>query len=140
MPRGLSESKTTEIRNAIDQITADKDRIPGCVVVVVGQDGIPIFQHASGTRGHGTKEPMTFDTIFWIASCTKIISSIAVMQMVEQGKFALDDADQVEEICPELKTKQILKDVNDYGRPEFVDKKNRITLRMLLAHTGKQPP
>lgn len=81
---------------------------------------------------------MTLDTIFYFASCTKLISVIATLQLVEQGKLALDDADQVEEICPELKTIRILEKVDESGKGSFVDKKNRITLRMLLTHTGKE--
>lgn len=58
------------------------------------------------------------------------------MQLVEQGKLALDDADLVEKLCPELKDVKILKGFDDVGKPILVEKKNRITLRMLLSHTG----
>lgn len=58
------------------------------------------------------------------------------MQLVEQGKLALDDADLVERYCPELKTVRILKGCDENGKAETVAKKNRITLRMLLSHTG----
>jgi beta-lactamase class A len=43
---------------------------------------------------------MTADTVFWIASCTKMIVGIACMQLVEQGKLALDDVELVEKIAP----------------------------------------
>lgn len=65
-----------------------------------------------------------------------MIGGIAAMQLVEQGKLALDDADLVERYCPELKTVRILKGFDENGRAETVAKKNRITLRMLLSHTG----
>ena len=51
---------------------------------------------------------MTLDTIFWIASCTKLITSIAFMQIVEQGKLALNDAKLVEKIVPELKDVKVI--------------------------------
>ncbi len=136
MAKVLSDSAAANIRKTIDDVTADKAGIPGCVAVVVGKDGKTIFSHASGHRGSETEEPMTLDTVFWIASCTKMIGGIAVMQLVEQGKLSLDDADLVEKICPELKDMKILKDVDAKGKPTFVDKKNRITLKMLLTHTG----
>lgn len=138
MTKILTKGFAAAIRKRIDQLTADENKIPGCVVVVVGEDGQPIFQHASGTRGIGTKEPVTLDSIFWVASCTKLVTSIAAMQLVENGTLVLDDADQVEELCPELKSVRILKSVNDLDEPEFVDKKTRITLRMLLTHTGNE--
>lgn len=140
MSKTLSESAAAAIRSAIDKATAEENQIPGFVTVVVGKDGKRIFSHASGTRGMGMTEPMTLDTIFYFASCTKLISLIATLQLVEQGKLALDDADQVEEICPELKTIRILEKVDESGKGYFVDKKNRITLRMLLTHTGNTNP
>lgn len=137
MANGLTDAYAASIRNRIDQLTAEENKIPGCVCVVVGKDGKPLFQHASGTRGIGTKEVMSLDSIFWIASCTKVVTGIAAMQLVENGTLALDDADQVERICPELISIRILKGVDDLGKPELVDKKTRITLRMLLTHTGR---
>ncbi|KAI4129688.1 MAG: hypothetical protein LQ347_003670 [Umbilicaria vellea] len=137
MAHSLSESAANGIRQTMDGVTADKKKIPGCVAVVVGKDGKTLFSHASGTRGADTKEPMSLDTIFWIASCTKMICGIACMQLWEEGKITdLDDADLVEKVCPELKSVKILKGVDPSGKPEFVEKKNRITLRQLLTHTG----
>ena len=59
------------------------------------------------------------------------------MQLVEQGVLRLDDADQVDDLCPEIKDVKILKGFEKDGKPILVEKKNRITLRMLLSHTGK---
>ena len=132
----LSQSAMVEIQRMMDTTTADPNKIPGCVAVVVDRDGKTLFQGASGKRGVDSKEPMTLDTVFWIASFTKTIGGIAAMQLAEQGKLALDDADFVEKLCPELKTVRILKGFDEHGKPELVDKKNRITLRMLLNNTG----
>ena len=138
MVKTLSEVASVSIREAIDKATADKNKIPGLVAIVVGKDGELMFSHASGTRGKETQEPMTLDSTFWMASCTKMIGGIAVMQLCEQGKLALDDPDLVESIAPELKSVRILKNVDQNGKAEYVEKKNRITLRMLLTHTGKR--
>ena len=137
MAVSLSESAIASIAKSIDDVTSDPHKIPGAVLIVVGKDGKPIFAHASGKRGIDTEEPMTLDTTFWIASCTKMIGAIAAMQLVEQGKLALDDADMVEKMLPELRDVKILKSISADGKPELVEKKNRITLRMLLTHTGK---
>lgn len=137
MTKRLTEAYANSIREAIDKFTAKENKIPGCVCIVVGRDSTPIFQHASGTRGVGTGEAMSLDSVFWIASCTKLVAGIAVMQLVENGTLALDDADQVEELCPELKSIRILTSVDDTGKAHFVDKQSRITLRMLLSHTGR---
>ncbi|MCJ1250876.1 hypothetical protein MMC30_008104 [Trapelia coarctata] len=65
-----------------------------------------------------------------------MIGAIAAMQLVEQGKLRLDDGDQIESICPELKNIKILKSVDANGNAEFTEKKTKITLRMLLTHTA----
>lgn len=135
----LSEKAAANIRQAIDDATSEPKGIPGCVAIAVGKDGKAIFSHASGKLGCSTAAPMTLDTIFWIASCTKLIGGIAAMQLVEQGKLHLDDPDAIERICPELRDAEILKEVDPEGHPIFVKKKNRITLRMLLTHTGELP-
>ena len=134
----LSSTAVDGIRQIMDETTSDANKIPGCVAVVVDKSGKTIFSHASGKRGADTNDPMTLDTVFWIASCTKMIAGIAAMQLVEQDKLALDDADQVEHYCPELKTVRIVKSIEN-GKVETVPKKNRITLRMLLNHTGMNP-
>ena len=71
---------------------------------------------------------MTTDTVFWIASCTKLVSAIALMQLVEQEKADLDSADQLEHYVPEMKSVKILE------KGVLREKKERITLRMLMTH------
>ena len=61
------------------------------------------------------------------------------MQFVEQGKLSLDDADLAEKLVPELKMVKILKGWGDDGKPILAEKTKRITLRMLLSHTGGFP-
>lgn len=132
---GLSIKNTELLQKAFDDACADRDKgLPGVVGVAVGRDGNELFAHAAGHRGFGSAEPMTLDNIFWVASCTKMITGIACMQLVEQGKLSLDDAAQVGNLCPELKNLQVL-------QPDGkIENKNKgITLRMLLAHTCKLP-
>jgi CubicO group peptidase (beta-lactamase class C family) len=95
-----------------------------------------LISYASGKIGVDTNEPMQLDTVFWIASCTKLITGIACMQLVEQGKLSLDDADQAETLCPQLKAAKVLKGFDENDKPILVPKKTGITLRMLLTHTG----
>lgn len=129
-----NEANTSSV---IDSATADQTKdIPGFVAVVVNKDGQEIFAHASGKTGSETKSSCTLDSIFWIASCTKMIAGLAVMQLVEQGKLDLDSADQAEKYCPELAAVKILEGYDDDDNPILKEKKNRITLRMLLSHTG----
>lgn len=136
MASQLSPSAVSAIAKSMDEITSDPNKIPGCVAVIVDKSGQTLFSHASGKRGVDTNEPMTLESVFWIASCTKMIAGIAAMQLHEQGRLDLDDADALERYAPELKSVRILKSIEN-GRVETVGKRNRITMRMLLSHTGK---
>ncbi|CAN9091177.1 unnamed protein product [Alternaria alternata] len=128
----LSAQTLSQLSQAADDACTDQIAgIPGAVIVVVGKDGKELFSHAAGRRGAGSHEPMTLDSVFWIASCTKMIVGVAVMQLVERGVLSLDDSAQVESLCPELKAVQVLK-----ADGTLVPKKRGITLRMLLSHTA----
>jgi CubicO group peptidase (beta-lactamase class C family) len=87
-----------------------------------------IFQATAGTVAIGDQQPITPDTIFWIASMTKPITSVAALQLVEQGKLSLDEP--IGNLLPDLANPQILE--NGTLRPA----KQKITLRHLLTHTA----
>ena len=91
---------------------------------MVGHDGQVIYRKAYGSRSlEPRREPMTLDTIFDLASLTKVIvTTTAVMQLVEQGKVRLNDP------------------VAKY-LPEFAQNgKADITVRQLLTHySGLEP-
>jgi CubicO group peptidase (beta-lactamase class C family) len=131
---GLLPTTTVDaLKSRIDSACKDLDNgIPGVAVSVVGKDGKLMFSHVAGQRGRGSPEPMSIESVFWIASCTKLITGISCMQLVEQGRLSLDDAKQIENICPELKDIKVLQEDG-----KLVDKKRGITLRMLLSHTGE---
>jgi len=97
--------------------------IPGAVLVV-GHDGHVIYRKAYGARAlEPRREVMTLDTIFDVASLTKVIvTTTAVMQLVEKGKVRLNDP------------------VAKY-LPEFAQNgKDDITVRQLLTHySGLEP-
>lgn len=128
----LSADVLKNLKSTVDSACADpRSDIPGTSIVVVDRDGKEIFAHAAGKRGVNSSEDMTLDNVFWIASCTKMIAGIAVMQLVEQGKLHLDDGEELEKLLPELKNTKVL------GKDgKLVEKNKKITLRMLLTHTG----
>ncbi|RMZ77996.1 hypothetical protein DV737_g4113, partial [Chaetothyriales sp. CBS 132003] len=129
---GLSAEAVNNIQSSLNTACADSNKgIPGLVGIAVGKDGKELFAHAAGKRGFGSQEPMTLDSVFWIASCTKMITAVAAMQLVEQGKLSLDDADQISKICPEVANAKVL-------QPDgtLAPQKKPITLRMLLTHTA----
>lgn len=128
----LSAAATSTIKSSLDSVTLNPESgIPGLVFVAVDRNGKTLTEHASGKRGkNGGEGAMTLDTTFWIASCTKMITGLACMQLVEQGKISLDDHKAVYKLCPELEKIKVWED------GKLVDKKGDITLRMLLTHTA----
>jgi len=97
--------------------------IPGAVLVV-GHNGKVVYRKAYGSRAlEPRREPMTLDTIFDLASLTKVIATTtAVMQLVEQGKVRLNDP--VAKYLPELAQ----------------NGKEDITIRQLLTHYSGLAP
>jgi CubicO group peptidase (beta-lactamase class C family) len=78
-------------------------------------------------------KPLEFDQAAFIASCTKLIASIASLQIVERGLIGLDDP--LDAHLPELTTQPIL-DQNEDGTLTSRKAQKPITLRHLLTHTS----
>jgi methyl acetate hydrolase len=111
----------------------DAKRIPG-VVALSATDQKPIYQGAFGKRSSAQDAVMTPDSVFWIASMTKAITSTAAMQLVEQGKLKLDQP--IGDVLPELKSVQVLEGFDASDTPKLRPPKRPITLRQLLTHTA----
>ena len=106
----------------IDEAIAQK-KLPGAVVVIGKGDQV-LFRKAYGNRALvPSVESMTLDTVFDLASLTKVVATTtAVMQQVEEGRIRLDD--RVADYIPGF---------GKYG-------KERITIRHLLTHmSGLRP-
>ncbi len=115
-------SRLGGVDSIIEQAVADGN-IPGAVLVV-GHDGAVIYRKAYGSRALEPKrEPMTLDTVFDLASLTKVIATTtAMMQLVEQGKVRMNDP--VAKYLPEFAQ-------ND---------KEDITVRQLMTHYSGLAP
>ncbi|KAF2703910.1 beta-lactamase/transpeptidase-like protein [Pleomassaria siparia CBS 279.74] len=128
----LSASGVQAVKSILDGVTSEgKSGAPGLVFVAVDKSGATLVEHASGTIGVDSKTPVDLDTTYWIASTTKIVTAIAALQLNEQGKLPLDDADFVKKIAPELAAKEVFADGITAAKQE-----KPITVRMLLSHTA----
>jgi len=120
--QAVSDVRLSGVDTIIRQAIADGN-IPGAVLVV-GHDGKVIYRKAYGERALEPKhEPMTLETIFDLASLTKVIATTtAVMQLMEQGKVRMNDP------------------VAKY-LPEFAQNgKEDITVRQLMTHYSGLAP
>ena len=120
----------------IDQILrqkTDAKEIPGVVAMAATGNEI-IYQGAFGKRDLSKDDPMTADSVFWIASMTKAITAAAGMQLVEQGKLSLDEP--ISKVLPDLASPQVLEGFDAKGEPKLRPAKKPITLRHLMTHTA----
>src|SRR4051794_14549001 len=120
----------------IDQILREKSEareIPG--VVAIAASGTDVLYHgAFGKRDLSKPDAMTADSVFWIASMTKAVTSAGAMQLVEQGKLSLDAP--IGSVLPDLANPQVLEGIDANGEPKLRPAKGPITLRQLMTHTA----
>jgi methyl acetate hydrolase len=112
---------------------AEAGAVPGVVAMAATRDG-PVYQGAFGKRALPSGAAMTVDTLFWIASMTKAITSTAAMQLVERGKLALDRP--IRDVLPELAAVKVLEGFDSGGEPKLRPARRDITFRHLLTHTA----
>jgi len=120
----------------IDQILRQKSEakeIPGVVAMAATGNEV-IYQGAFGKRDLSKDDPMTVDSVFWIASMTKAVTTAAGMQLVEQGKLSLDEP--IGKLLPDLASPQVLEGFDAKGEPKLRAAKKPITLRHLMTHTA----
>ena len=123
-------------KSEIDQLLrqkCDAKEIPG-VVAAAATGSETIYQGAFGKRDLGKDDAMTADSVFWIASMTKAITTAAGMQLVEQGKLSLDEP--IGKLLPDLASPQVLEGFDASGAPKLRPAKGAITLRQLMTHTA----
>ncbi len=106
---------------------------PGLAAAVLRTDGERLAAGA-GVRGLDNPAPLTPDTIFYIASCTKPVTSVAALQLVERGLVALDEP--VADLIPALADPEVLTGFDASGAPITRPARSKITLRHLLTHTS----
>src|SRR5262244_3751630 len=107
------------------QAAVDRGDVPGVVAMATTSAG-PVYQGAFGRRALPDVAAMTPDTVFWIASMTKAVTSAAAMQLVEQGRLALDDP--IAGVLPELAAPQVLEGFDAAGEPRLRPARRPITL------------
>ena len=123
-------------RGGIDAVlrrATEAKEVPGVVAMAATDDGV-FYEGAFGTRNVANGPAMTLDSVFRIASMTKAVTSVAAMQLVEQGKLQLDAP--VPPIDPALSAPQVLEGFDPSSAPRLRPASRPITLRHLLTHTA----
>ena len=128
----LQPGKTAEI-DAILQASVETGEVPGVVAMAASERSV-IYEGSFGLRDMRSEAKMSPDTVFRIASMIKLLTSVAAMQLVEQGKLKLDEP--AAKIDPTLAAPQVLIGFDPQGAPQLRPAGKPITLRNLLSHTS----
>src|SRR5262252_8505823 len=133
---GFSSSRLARIA-AWQQTQVDAGVFSGAVAAIA-RNGRVAYLRAVGFRDHAKTIPLQPDAIFWIASMTKPVTSVAAMMLVEEGK--LDLAAPVYQYLPEIKEMMVGVQTTDpvSGQSKFVlePQKHQMTVEDLLRHTS----
>ena len=119
--------------DALLQKATESGDVPGVAAAATDRNGT-FYEGAFGVRTLGEPAAMTPDTVVWIASMTKALTGTAAMQLVEQGKLALDEP--IGNVVAELNGVAVLEGFDSDGQPRTRAPKRPITLRHLLTHTA----
>ena len=125
---GLSKPRLERMHRLLSEYVERKE-MPGLVALVSHHGDIHV--ETLGTLAFGDPAPMKHDTIFRVASITKLITAVAAMILVEECKLRLDDS--IEPWLPELANRRVLKSISsDLG--DTVPALRAITVRDLLTY------
>jgi CubicO group peptidase (beta-lactamase class C family) len=123
------------IEEKFEAATRGPNRItPGVVLATANQDATWTKSFGAVSIEEGAAD-MKDDTLMWVASCTKLMTTVAVMQCVEKGLFTLDE--DISRILPEWKSPDILTGFEEKtGEPILRKATKVITLRQLMTHSS----
>ncbi|MFS2204129.1 serine hydrolase domain-containing protein [Variovorax sp. Varisp36] len=128
--------ETTALKASADAVLARAvayGDTAGVAAAVITRDQT-LYAGAQGARTLGATAAMDLDTVMFIASMTKPITSAAAMQLVEQGRLSLDDPAAA--VVPELGALKVLQGWDANDAPLLRDAEGQLTLRHLLTHTS----
>ena len=135
---GLDPARLATMRGELEKLVAAK-QIAGAVTVIARNGKIGSLE-AIGQRDIEARAPMRPDTIFRIASMTKVATAVAVLMLEDQGKLSVDEP--VEKHLPEFRGQKLIEKQNGASMT-LTDPPRPITIKDLLTHTSGmrcQPP
>src|SRR5689334_2385609 len=122
----LASAQTVDIDRVVTELEPEIQRsllagnIPSASIALVSNDRV-IWSHAYGYSNLWARTPATTNTVYLIGSTFKTMSTVALLQLMEQGKFKLDEP--------------VNKYLTDF-KIEGEDPQHPITFRHLLTHTS----
>jgi methyl acetate hydrolase len=106
--------------------------VPNVVAIAADRDGI-IYEGAVGPRVSGQQGDVAADTHYRVMPMTKMVATVAALQLMEEGKLDLDAP--IEEYCPEFAKVQVLERL-DGDKPVLRPPASKATVKNLITHTA----
>jgi CubicO group peptidase (beta-lactamase class C family) len=122
----------TPVLDAVLRKAVDDRAVPNVVALAAGDEGV-IFEGAAGPLAVGRDEPVGADSVFRIASMTKLVCTVAALQLRDRGALNLDAP--VDAYCPDFGDVQVLDGFAAAG-PRLRAPTARATVRQLVTHTA----
>lgn len=132
---GMSEAGIAGVRAAIRR-SIDAKLISGAVTAVARHGKLMVYD-AQGYADIDARTPMRTDSLFRMMSSTKVITAVATLMMVEEGRMSLDDP--VSRFIPTFRNQRVAirpAGAKDESRTTYVPASRDITVRDLLTHTS----
>lgn len=125
----------SQLKALFEKAVAEK-RVPGIGAFVLDSKGQFVYKEAFGTIdiGNPNAPPFTLDTTLQIFSCTKLVTCVAALQLVEAGELSLSDP--VEKFVPQIKDIQVLEGFDKDDKPILRAPKTKATIQHLFTHTA----
>jgi methyl acetate hydrolase len=134
---GDASAQSPQVATALDaslRAAVERNDVPGVVTLVTDRDHV-LYRSAFGVADVSTNRPLTTDALFRIASMTKPVTSVALMQLVEQGRVSLDDP--AKKYLPELKELKVIESFDEKtGDYKLRPPARQPTVRNFLTHTS----
>ncbi|KAL3440316.1 beta-lactamase/transpeptidase-like protein [Aspergillus insuetus] len=112
-----------------------KEPLPRVTLGAINRDGMDRENSSNFPRNtEASADSIETDAVHWIASCTKFVTTIAVMQCVERGQLDLDE--DIAKVLPKWKSPRILTGFDENDNPIFRPATKPITLRRMLTHSS----
>ena len=127
----MSSTVRTSVDGVLEEAVAS-GAVPNVAAIAADRDGV-IYEGAAGARAAGEADPVTMDTHFRIMSMTKMVATVAALQLVERGALDLDAP--IAQYCPQWADLQVLEGF-DGDVPRLRPPASEATVKQLLTHTA----
>jgi CubicO group peptidase (beta-lactamase class C family) len=137
---GVSSERLARVDALLDSYV-NEGRVAGVVALVL-RDGKPMYERAVGWIDKEAGRKMTLDAEFRIASQSKALTSVAILQLMEEGKLTVND--HAGKYIPTFEKTTVLSRAENSATTTVVSAKRPILIKDLLTHTaginyGQQP-